>query len=113
MLENQLVAGVQLDAGLPIDAFCIQLSAQPALWPGAVATGFSGAAYFTLRCVSEGTRGTWQEEASYRNRCSPPWIVDGVGAWAFFGRRSLFCAGAVGAVAGGCDAVGLGGWGVV
>jgi hypothetical protein len=37
MFQDQLVASVQLDAWFPVDAFCIELRAESAFWPRAIA----------------------------------------------------------------------------
>lgn len=36
VFQNELVACVKLDAGFAVDAFCVELCAKPALWPGSI-----------------------------------------------------------------------------
>jgi hypothetical protein len=38
MLEDELVAGVQLDAWLAVNAICIQFGAESTFGPGSIAT---------------------------------------------------------------------------
>jgi len=40
-LENELVAGIELDARLTIHALCVQFRTQTTLWPAAIATGLA------------------------------------------------------------------------
>lgn len=48
VLENQLVAGVELDTGFAVDALGVELGAKPALGTGAVAARFPRPADFAL-----------------------------------------------------------------
>jgi hypothetical protein len=54
VLQDELVASVQLDAWLAVDALGIELCAEPALGPGAVATRLPGAAYLALGSMVSG-----------------------------------------------------------
>jgi hypothetical protein len=47
-LENQLVAGIELDPGLAVYALGVQLDAQAAFGAGTVAAGLARAADFAL-----------------------------------------------------------------
>src|SRR5690606_14607237 len=47
-LQDQLVAGVELDTGLAVDALCAELGAELALWLRAVASGLAGPADLAL-----------------------------------------------------------------
>lgn len=47
-LENELVAGVKLDAGLAVDAFGAELGAQLTLGLGAIAAGLARPTDLTL-----------------------------------------------------------------
>lgn len=49
VLEDEFVTGIELDAGLPVDALGIEFGAEAALWPRAVTPGFPGPANLALK----------------------------------------------------------------
>jgi hypothetical protein len=52
VFQNQLVASIEFDAWFPVDTFCVEFSAKPALWSVAITPRFPGSANLTLLDVS-------------------------------------------------------------
>lgn len=90
MLEDELVACVELDAGLSIDALCVEFGAQSAFRPGSVTAGFSGAADFALRggVSLEVFFLHITRDSTYGYGSTATRVVDGVGAGALLVRRA-------------------------